>query len=391
VSELAEDRVSASALRCFVIGPIGNKLAEKGSPGRTTYEEALEVWEEIILSACRSCGLEPVRADGLARAGEITEQIFRRLRDDDVVIADLTGANANVMYELGLRHTRDLLTVQVGEYGRLPFDVQTIRTVMFSRSPLGLINARNELIEMLQQGLAGQYDPVSATRVWTEVGEAENSAAIDSVPGKIVRTGGNDDDGPGFLDLVAEGEDKQLALNEAAVSISKLIEQLGELAEKSAGEMQTSDARGAGMKGRLAVVARFASGLDSIAQRLEEYVDQYVEAMEVVSSANLAIAERLEADPSQVGKGMDWGMGVRRLAKVSRESMANLNEMSSSMVENAKLSRVMRPATRRVTEAFQRFEEATSALDELDRRLQVLGVPVPPDDWEPSEPASSEE
>ena len=93
---------SAGSQTCFIIGPIGNRHAAQGSDERTTFEEAIQVVEEVIEPACEAVGLVPVRADGLSRAGEITEQVFRRLRDDDVVIADLTGANANVMYELGL-------------------------------------------------------------------------------------------------------------------------------------------------------------------------------------------------------------------------------------------------------------------------------------------------
>jgi hypothetical protein len=90
-----------TAKTCFVIGPIGSELAGIGTDERDTYEQALRVMSAVIEPACEQVGLEPVRADGLAKAGEITDQIFRRLRDDDVVIADLTGANANVMYELG--------------------------------------------------------------------------------------------------------------------------------------------------------------------------------------------------------------------------------------------------------------------------------------------------
>src|SRR5262249_62069791 len=83
------------------------------------------------------------------------------------------GANPNVMYELGLRHTRNKLTVQLGEYSRLPFDVNVIRTVMFSRSENGLINARKELQQLLETGLADEWDPVSATRVWNDLGNEE--------------------------------------------------------------------------------------------------------------------------------------------------------------------------------------------------------------------------
>ena len=59
---------AAQRLRCFVIGPIGNRLADHGSEQRTIYEEALEVWTEVIEPACKAAELTPVRADGLARA-----------------------------------------------------------------------------------------------------------------------------------------------------------------------------------------------------------------------------------------------------------------------------------------------------------------------------------
>src|SRR5205823_1415194 len=125
--------------------------------------------------------------------------------------ADLTGANANVMYELGLRHTRDKLTVQLGEFGRLPFDVNVIRTIQFSRSPVGLINARDELIAVLEAGLAGDYDPVSATRVWMHEAES-NQGARDPVAlqGEVDNQQADDEpDERGFIDVMAEAEEKQ--------------------------------------------------------------------------------------------------------------------------------------------------------------------------------------
>jgi hypothetical protein len=54
------------------------------------------------------------------------------------------------------------------------------------------------------------------------------------------------------------------------------------------------------------------------------------------------------------------------------------------MVENAKVSRLLRNPTRRLRSMFGRFEQATSVLDELDRRLQALGIPMPPEDSEPA-------
>jgi hypothetical protein len=385
----AEVGARASTLRCFVIGPIGNRLAEHGSEARNSYEEALEVFSEVIQPACASVGLlSPVRADGLARAGEITDQIFRRLRDDDVVIADLTGANANVMYELGLRHSKHLFTAQIGEYGRLPFDINVIRTVMFSRSSMGLINARRELTEILEAGLLGEYDPVSATRVWLEGADHPASAALD--PPQVSAAEGDhssvhpeDDDEPGIVDLVAGAEDRFDDFTAAASKIQGIIQELGALAEHATEEVEASDARGGGMKGRLVVATKYAAGLDALADGLEAVVDEYEDACRSVSAGILALIGTLEADPSQLDEQSDFTSSIRGLAQIARESLGSLAGMTDSMKENSKISRVMRAPTRRITSAFDRFSATSSSIDEWDRRLQALGVPVPPADEEP--------
>jgi len=381
-----QDR-TPSSLTCFVIGPIGNRLATAGSPDRVTYEESLRVMEEVIEPACVQNGLSPVRADGLTRAGEITEQIFHRLRDDVVVIADLTGANPNVMYELGLRHTRNKLTVQIGEFGRLPFDVNVIRTIQFSRSPVGLLNARDELAQVLEAGLAGEFDPVTATRLWAASEPTPTDPADDppmdhgGAAGDEAEDSEPDDDG--FLDVMAEAEEQQDQLQPTLEAVSACITELGELAEASAEQIARSDAAGRGMRGRLQAAARHAAGLDSIADRLEAAVDRYVAVLRTVSSGTLALIGRMEEDPEALEEGLGFAMVTRQLAMITRESMAALAGMVDSIKENARMAKVLREPSRRLTEAMARFTQTASIVDEWDRRLQALGVSQPPEGWEP--------
>lgn len=124
--------------KCFVVGPIGDRHAPVGSDARNVYEQAIEVLEKVIEAACAQVDVEPTRADSIDAPGEITEQVCRLIRYSDIVIADVTGGNANVMYELGLRHTTGRPTIQIGECGRLPFDVRAIRTIQLSRTDAGL-------------------------------------------------------------------------------------------------------------------------------------------------------------------------------------------------------------------------------------------------------------
>lgn len=387
VEPVESGQVPESSRTCFVIGPIGNRLAEGGSPERVTYEESLRVMSEVIEPACERFGLKPVRADTLARAGEITEQIFRRLHEDDIVIADLTGGNANVMYELGLRHTRAKLTIQIGEYSRLPFDVNTIRTIQFSRSAIGLITARDELIQVLEAGLAGEYDPVAATRIWNTVSEP---AAITEVP-EADRAGEDEAGERGFLDIMADAEEGREQLAPVLQAIGECMSELGELSTRSTDQAQKSDTAGRGMRGRLQVAARYAAGVNDIASNLEPMVERYVSLLNSVSEGNFVLIERMEANPEELAEGREVGMAIRQLAAVTRESMASLSTMVEAIRQNAGMARVLREPSHRLLAALDRFEEATAVIDEWDRRLQSAGIPAPPEGWQPQSPEPAAE
>ena len=303
------------------------------------------------------------------------------------MIADLTGANANVMYELGLRHTRDKLTVQIGEFGRLPFDINTIRTIQFSPSPVGLINARDELAQVLETGIAGEYDPVTATRVWVgaELARdvAESDPAEDVAGAGHPNAAGYQGDDRGFLDIMAEAEEKQEVLVPALEAVASCVGQLSDLAVSSTAEIERSDAAGKGMRGRLQIATKYARSLDAIANRLDTAVDEYASVLASVSAGTLALIDRMEEDTQDLAAGQDFGMSTRQAAALTRESMAHLAEMVESINVNAQLSRVLREPSRRLTGALERFATATSLVDEWDRRLQSLGIPIPPEDWEP--------
>src|SRR6266404_769263 len=251
------------SLSCFVIGPIGNELAAIGSPERVRYEMAVEIWEKIIQPACFGHDLSPIRADTVARPGEITEQVFSFIRDADLLVADVTGGNANVMYELGLRHTVNKRTIQIGEHGQLPFDISAIRTIQFTRTPAGLVDGRKKLEAAIASALRGEFDLVTATRIW------QGASALETQPLATLGESNENPDELGTMELLAEMEsaipDLASLLNEST-AISR---RLGEIAESSTLEIQQSDANSGGFAGRLQVANRLASLMASTADELE--------------------------------------------------------------------------------------------------------------------------
>lgn len=361
--------------RCFIIGPIGDKFAPVGSAGRERYEDAIQVFESVILPACRANGLEPVRADGIAKSGEITEQIFRHLSEDEVVIADVSGGNPNVMYELGLRHTRDLLTIQIGEYGQLPFDVNAVRTIQFSRSDRGLIDARKLLEQALTVGLAEGGDSVTATRVWLSLTRKEigSAASAEGVVAEPDESNEEDLDEAGFLERLATIEVAFPNLTEHISSIGEIIERLGSAAEAAGQEIQLANTSGAPTKARLALVQRFATMIQPIADELSENTGSFASIMESVDpdvhGLLRFISDNEDVDSENVDEFLDSLIGV---AESSRVGMESLNQFGSIVRDLGSISKVLRRPGRQMAEAINTMAAATAAMDDWEAEASVL-------------------
>jgi hypothetical protein len=125
---------------CFVIGPIG-------SPGHEIRLAADDFIEYIVAPCVRELGYDkPLRADTLPEPGRITAQIIELLNSADLVIADLSGGNENVYYELSCRHAIGRPVIHMALEGtRLPFDVADNRTIFYSMHARQVEIARVEL------------------------------------------------------------------------------------------------------------------------------------------------------------------------------------------------------------------------------------------------------
>ncbi len=119
---------------CFVLMPFGKKTDAAGAP--IDFDA---VYASVIAPAIAAADLDPLRADEEVVGGIIHKPMFERLILCEYAVADLTTANANVFYELGIRHAvRPWSTVLLyAQSGRLPFDVAPVRALPYSLGPGG--------------------------------------------------------------------------------------------------------------------------------------------------------------------------------------------------------------------------------------------------------------
>src|SRR5262245_506542 len=121
----------------FVVMPFGVKEARPAAPavGDTPAIPAVFidfdlVYQRLLGPALTKAGCMPFRADQEPGAGDIRTDMFFELVTADVVLADMSILNANVFYELGIRHgvsPRGVLMVHAG-WSRRPFDIAPDRT-----------------------------------------------------------------------------------------------------------------------------------------------------------------------------------------------------------------------------------------------------------------------
>ena len=112
----------------FVIMPFGKK---KGGDG-TSYDFNA-IYEDLIKPSLEMAGFEAFRADEEATSGDILTDMFQELLLADLCIADMSIDNANVFYELGIRHAfrkRGVVHIQAGR-AYMPFDVFNVRTIPY--------------------------------------------------------------------------------------------------------------------------------------------------------------------------------------------------------------------------------------------------------------------
>ena len=145
---------------CFVLMPFGKK---RDAAGAIINFDA--VYHDLIVPAVEMAGMDPLRANEEMDGGIIHKALFERLILCEYAVADLTTANANVFYELGVRHAvRQWSTILLFSRGgsQLPFDVAPLRALQYvlgaEGRPTEIESTRSVLIARLHEARQARTD-----------------------------------------------------------------------------------------------------------------------------------------------------------------------------------------------------------------------------------------
>jgi hypothetical protein len=124
---------------------------------------------EYIIKPAVSPQYSVLRADQIAAPGLIDSQVITQLLEADLVVADMSFQNANVFYEMGIRHVVRRPIIHMYHEGQIiPFDVKPQRAIPFKlANPKDIAKAIAELgsavDEMLKPGFEVET-PVTRAR-----------------------------------------------------------------------------------------------------------------------------------------------------------------------------------------------------------------------------------
>jgi hypothetical protein len=218
--------------KCFVIMPIGSG---------ETYEIFINRYENIIKPAIEGVKVgdeqvyQAIRGDFISQTGSITRAIIQYIYSSDAVIADLSGLNPNVFYELGVRHSLRNKTVLIGiKETTPPFDVGDLRIVWYEDKVGGEKKAIPEIQSFLKSFLEG--DELIDSPIFQAIPELKSRGENKEESAKLYAL---QQENENLKTKLAVAEQTTLSLQQSISSISATVSQV--LSKLDEGQKQITE------------------------------------------------------------------------------------------------------------------------------------------------------
>lgn len=154
VSRSKKTKAVVKTLRtCFVLMPFAKKYRQ--------------VFEHGIKPVAQKAGFQCIRADHPVGPQNIVRDIIKSIFTADVIVADISEANPNVFYELGVAHSipkKTTILICDKQNSKLPFDLASYRTIFYDNNIDGIRKVLRKKLERafkkFDESVIGPTNPV---------------------------------------------------------------------------------------------------------------------------------------------------------------------------------------------------------------------------------------
>ena len=189
------------------------------------------------------------------------------------------------------------------------------------------------------------------------------------------------EEGPGFIELLAESENAMPLFIDTIRALSTVAQEIGESVSLATEEMKTADSHGRPSSARLVAVVRLAKRLEKPAAGMEQHADDYLDHLSKVRGGVDALIDRVPdlEQENEIQAAKDLLPALEYAAKNVGMGLDALDRFRQTLIANYQLSSTLRPVLKRMSAAalkiipsnqvFQEWRDRLSeALEELDKR-----------------------
>ena len=320
-----------------------------------------EVYETLKMQFADSFDFS--NADEEGNQQNILKDIIQPIYEADIIIADLTNLNPNVMYELGLAHSFNKKTIMItqDELSSLPFDLKLYRTKNYNIR----FKSFFELLEYLRINMNGAVD--NSVIFGNPVKDFLNSEGLEHISwnSKDEAVELDDDSDKGFLDFLA---DIELNSEKLTHNINEMSE---EMLEMNAGlRHNTSEierVNRAGGSGTASFVRKetkkAAKHIETFSSKLRLHNSDMLEQWNEIEKNTVGLLENpFSSKPDNKEGIVVYLRSLLDLKKAAFNSANSIGELRTTMQTVVGIERSMNQAVRFANEDLTTFVDFTEKL-----------------------------
>ena len=312
--------------------------------------EFTPIYTDFLKSVLEDVGFDVTRADDMQSQGNILRDVLEGIVHKDLIIADLTNANPNVFYELGIAHaTRKPVILVTQSIEEVPFDLQSYRLIEYDVHFAKIGEAKEKLANYANGFLGDRIkfgNPF--TDFFPESGERDRPREIaqgsrEKDP-STVSTSNEQQDERGFIDHLVDTNQGYGQIAVIIQSVSTDLEDLTESMNTASNDINriASNPSSSSPVAAQRVSRRLANRISIFNQGLEKANAEYARIAEgIEDSLEFLVAFYLQ-EPGETNKNAE-------------EQIASLRDFRIIAIDGR--------------DAFQGLADTMDALPRMERRL----------------------
>jgi hypothetical protein len=314
---------------------------------------------------------------------DIVEGIYRA----EVIIADLTGLNPNVFYELGLAHAMNKKVIIIAQdIGELPFDIKSYRanaySLQFNKLP-ALINELRKLLAGAVDGSVKYGNPVTDYipdfyKMFSDGGKISNHVDSSEHGESIAE----EEDGPkGFLDYIADIEENSESMTaEITLMASELKEMSASVAAATNDiDRVKSQSRSVDVAFVRNVCRKLSMPIDQFTGKLQNHVYTVNECWVVVENGYLSLLENQYSQTPENSESLKTSMTtLEELQTILYDTDEKIESFVDALRGNIGMERRLNKSITALVSELESYLSMTdamaSSIDRIISKSAVLGV-----------------